>query len=95
MKYKKRGYTYEIDDESVIYTIAMGEKSTGGYSIGIQKIKIKGNNISIYVTEKVPGMDDIVTDAFTYPIVQVKFNHLPSTVEVINYETGDIFPSLM
>ena len=95
MKFKKRGYTYEIEDESVIYTIAMGEKNTGGYSIGIQKIKIKGNSVSIYVTEKVPGKNEFVTQAFTYPIVQVKFNHLPSKVEVINYETGDIFPCLI
>ena len=95
MKFKKRGYTYEIEDESIIYTIAMGEKNTGGYSIRIQKVKIKGNSVSIYVTEKVPGMNEFVTDAFTYPIVQIKFNHLPSKVEVINYETGDIFPCLM
>ena len=95
MKFKKRGYTYEIEDESIIYTIAMGEKNTGGYSIRIQKVKIKGNTVSIYVTEKVPGMNEFVTQAFTYPIVQIKFNHLPSKVEVINYETGDIFPCLM
>ena len=96
-KYKKRGYSYEIEDdsESVIYTIAMGEKPSGGYSIGVKKIKIKGTNVSIYVNEKFPGKDEAVTDALTYPIVQVKFNHLPSFVEVINYETGDIFPNLI
>ena len=95
MNFKKRGYIYEIEDESVIYTIAMGEKTTGGYSIGIQKVKIKGNKVSIYVIEKVPGMNEMVIQAFTYPIIQIKFNYLPSTVEVINYETGDIFPCLM
>ena len=97
-KYKERGYTYETaeeESESVIYTIAMGEKPSGGYSIQIQKIKIKGNKTSIYISEKVPGKDEAVTDALTYPIVQVKFNHLPSFVEVINYETGDIFPNLI
>ena len=96
-KYEERGYNYEIEEksESVIYTIAMGEKPSGGYSIGIQKIKIKGNRVSIYISEKVPGKDEDVTDALTYPIVQVKFNHLPSFVEVINYETGDIFPNLI
>ena len=65
-KYKKRGYTYEMEDESVLYTIAMGEKTTGGYSIGIQKVKIKGNNVSIYITEKAPGMGDVVTFTFPY-----------------------------
>ena len=100
IKYKERGYSYEIDEEneegeeSVIYTIAMGEKPSGGYSIEIQKIKIKGNKVSIYISEKVPGKDEVVTAALTYPIIQIKFNHLPSFVEVINYETGDIFPNL-
>ena len=93
-KYKKRGYSYEIEDdsESVIYTIAMGEKPSGGYSIGVKKIKIKGTNVSIYVNEKFPGKDEAVTDALTYPIVQVKFNYLPSSVKVFNYETGDNYP---
>ena len=72
----------------------MGEQTSGGYSIGIQKIKIKGNKISIYVTEKMLG-NKIFIQAHTYPNVQVKFNHLPSKVEIINYEAGDIFPYLM
>ena len=95
IKYKKSGYIYEIKDESVIYTIVMGEKPTTGYSIEIQKVKIKGNNASVYISEKVPGKDEMVDDVITYPFVQVKFNHLPSKVEVINYETGDIFPCLI
>ena len=69
----------------------MGEKPSGGYSIGIKKIKIKGSNVSIYVTEKVPRKDEMVTDAITYPIAQVKFNQSPSFVQVSNYDTGDIF----
>ena len=92
-KYKKKGFTFENEEgsESVICTIAMGEKPSGGYSIGIKKIKIKGSNASIYVTEKVPRKDEMVTDAITYPIAQVKFNQSPSFVEVRNYDTGDIF----
>ena len=95
-KYKRRGFSSEIEKttKSVIYTIAMGEKQTGGYSIEIKKIKIKGNNVSIYVTEKVPGEDEIVTEALTYPIVQIKFNQFPSSIEVRNYETGEIFQIL-
>ena len=92
MKYEKRGYIYEIKDDSVIYTIAMGKMPTSGYSIDIKKIKIKGNNASIFVTEKIPNGGDNV---LTYPIVQIIFNHLPSSVEVINYETGENYPSLI
>ena len=73
----------------------MGEKPTAGYSIEIQKVKIKGNNASIYVSEKVPGKDEMVDDVITYPFVQVKFNHLPYIIEIINYETGENYPCLI
>ena len=92
-QFKKKGYIYEMEDESVVYTIGLGEK-TVGYSISIQKIKIKGNNVSIYVVEKEP-INIMISDFNIYPIVQVRFNHLPSIVEIINYETGEIFPCLM
>ena len=95
MKCSERGYFYEIKDEFVIYTIAMGEQPSGGYSINVKKIKIKGNSATIYVTERVPGKGDIVKDVLTYPIVQVKFNQFPSQVTVINYETGERLPILM
>ena len=39
MKCSERGYFYEIKDEFVIYTIAMGEQPSGGYSINIKKLK--------------------------------------------------------
>ena len=91
-KYKERGYTCDFqDNDSVLCTIAMGEMPTDGYSIGIKKIKTKGYDASIYITEKVPGKDSFQDDVLTYPIVQVKFNHIPSLLEVANYETGEIF----
>ena len=71
----------------------MGEKTSGGYSIEVKEVKIKGDSATIYVTEKSPGKEDIVTDALTYPIVQVKFNKFPSSIEVISYDSGEIFPS--
>ena len=96
MKYEKRGYIYEIeDDKSVVYTIAMGRMPSTGYSIEIKKVKIKGNNAQIVVTEKVPPKDVGEDTVLTYPIVQVKFNHLPSSVEIMNYETGENYPSLI
>ena len=92
--FRRRGYLYKIEGDSVIYTIAMGEKTSGGYSIEVKEVKIKGDSATIYVTEKSPGKEDIVTNALTYPIVQVKFNKFPSSIEVISYDSGEIFPSL-
>ena len=92
--YRKRGYLYNIEDDSVIYTIAMGEKKSGGYSINVKEVKIEGNYVAIYVSEKSPGKDEIVTDALTYPIVQVKFNQFPSRINILNYDTKESFPRL-
>ena len=95
-KFKDTGYTYEVDDksESAIYTIAMGEKPSGGYSIEIKKVKINRDTATIYISEKVPDKNEVVTEALTYPIVQIKFNFLPSFVEIINSETNVLFRKL-
>ena len=46
-QYNERGYYYEKVNETLICTIAMGEKRSGGYFIEIQKVKIKGNSAEI------------------------------------------------
>ena len=95
-KYKDRGYTVEVDHktETAIYTIAMGEKPNGGYSIEVRKVKVNRDTAKILVIEKVPGKNEVVTDALTYPIAQVKFNFIPSFVEVINFQTNVLFQKL-
>ena len=91
--YKQRGYTYEYDNGH-IFTIAMGEKPTGGYSISIRKTKIKKLAIIIYVSEKEPGLGEIVTEALTYPIAQIKLNAYPSNIQIVNYDTNEVYPRL-
>ena len=95
VKYKEKGYSYEEEDDGVIYTIAMGEKPSSGYSIDVKRIKIIGRMVTIYVNEKIPGKDEVVYDMMTYPIVQIKFNQLPSQVTVLDYETIEQYPCLM
>ena len=90
-QYNKRGYYNEKVEDTLICTIAMGEKTSGGYSIEIQKVKIKGNSVTIYVNEQIPKPGSVVTDAITYPIVKIKFNKVPDKIEVINNETGEKF----
>jgi hypothetical protein len=43
-QYNERGYYYEKENDTLICTIAMGEKPSGGYYIEIKKVKIKGNS---------------------------------------------------
>ena len=69
----------------------MGEKPSNGYSIDVKEVKIVGNYAAIYVVEKSPGKDETVTEALTYPIIQIKFNKLPSSIKILNYVTGESF----
>ena len=94
IEYKDRGYYYKKENDSIIYTIAMGKRFSGGYSIGIKKVKIKSNSVIVYIYEQFPRKDDVVTDALTYPIAQIKFNHEPENISFINYETNEIFLNL-
>ena len=91
--YEQKGYTYEYDNGHK-FTIAMGEKPTGGYSINIRKTKIKKLDIIIYVSEKEPGIGEIVTEALTYPITQIKLNTYPSKIQIVNYDTDEVYPRL-
>lgn len=50
----------------------MGEKNTGGYSIGIEKVEETDKNIIITVKEKNPAPDAMVMQVITYPYAVVK-----------------------
>jgi hypothetical protein len=52
----------------------MGEKNTGGYSIGIDSVVETEKNIIISVKEISPEPDSMVTQVFTYPFCVVKIN---------------------
>ena len=95
-KYNKRGYYYEVEkDGGVTYTIAMGQKPSAGYSIDVQKVKIKDKKVIVYAYEKEPGRYEGVDTVLTYPIAQIKLTRLPSEITILNYETGKEFPCLM
>lgn len=64
----------------------MSERSTGGYSINIKKVKMKGDLLTVYVTEKEPLEGEIVTESVTYPIVQMNLNTLLFLRDILNYE---------
>ena len=89
--YSIRGYSYRMDNESVIYTIAMGEKNTGGYDIKAKKVEIKNNNAIIHISESWPKENEIVPPIITYPITKVKFSRLPRNITIINDETREKF----
>jgi hypothetical protein len=52
----------------------MGEKATGGYSIGVDSVLETDNNIIITVKDNNPKPGDMVTQVITYPFCVVKIN---------------------
>lgn len=50
----------------------MGEKNTGGYSIGVEKVEETDKNIIIMVKEHNPAADAMVMQVITYPYTVVK-----------------------
>lgn len=69
--------------------IKMGKRSTGGYLIELQDIKVSGKDVTITVNEKHPGATCTVTDALTYPYLVVKFNKKPNVKVKRNTITYD------
>ncbi|HLA54986.1 MAG TPA: protease complex subunit PrcB family protein [Flavobacterium sp.] len=68
----------KIKDEDVknsnFLVMNMGEKSTGGYSIGVQSMEETDDKIIITVKETEPKPGDMVTQNITYPYCIVKIN---------------------
>jgi len=63
----------EINFEKfMLIAVFMGNKSTGGFNIQIERIIEKNEEISVYVKEESPGKNCIVTMAFTQPYHIVK-----------------------
>lgn len=52
----------------------MGEKNTGGYSIGVEKVEETDKNIIITVKENNPVADAMVMQVITYPYTVVKIH---------------------
>lgn len=52
----------------------MGEKTTGGYSIGVENVVETDTNIIVTVKEKTPESGSMVTQSFTFPFCVIKIN---------------------
>lgn len=92
--YVNRGYYLEeMEDGSYLLTVAMGEKSSGGYNISINDVLLNSET-KVYVYETYPDLNDFTTEALTYPIAQVKFSKKPKKLIVLNSETYEEFDKM-
>lgn len=70
-----KGKINEDDINKSNYIILnMGEKNTGGYFIGVEKVEETDTNIVITVKETAPAPDSMVMQVITYPYAVVKIN---------------------
>ena len=97
-KYSERGYYIEKmnDTDSVILTIALGMKNSGGYSITIKyfSITFDTGHVIVHFEETSPGSEQIVSDTITYPCLQIKFDKEPYSYHIINTEKSEIFKEI-
>jgi hypothetical protein len=85
--YSQRGIYVEKSTDFVSYIIAMGEQTSGGYSINIVDVFVDNNeNVVVIVKEHTPGKDDIVTMALTQPTCKLTLNREPNSLTVRNTE---------
>lgn len=61
----------DIDNSNYVI-LNMGEKNTGGYSIGVEKVEETDKNIIITVRENSPAPDAMTMQVITYPYTVVK-----------------------
>lgn len=73
--YKEKGIYSIADGEWMYVLVAAGEKNTGGYNVEVDSV-VKTSSDTAYVYARLisPDMHSIVTMAFTYPNVLIKFN---------------------
>lgn len=70
----KSKITSEDVKNSNFLILNMGEKSSGGYAISVDKVEETADKIVVTVKETEPSPGDMVTQNITYPYCIVKIN---------------------
>lgn len=73
--FRREGIHTMVDGQWRYVLLSAGEKPTGGYSVQVTSItEVTPGTAYIHGVLNVPGMEDFVTQAFTYPSALVRFN---------------------
>lgn len=70
---KKKISTTDVQKSNFLI-LNMGERATGGYSIGVEQVEQTKDSIIIQVKELSPKPSAMVTQGITYPYCVVKIN---------------------
>ncbi len=74
------GIVPDVDfNEKTVIAVIMGQKPSGGYSVGLKQIEVTEDRIEFMVNETIPGESCIVTEALTNPYQII-------AIQKVNYE---------
>ncbi len=71
-------------EKNMVLLVAMGERTSGGYTIKIKSIDDIGENIKVTIKEEKPGTSCMTTSVMTYPYQIVE---LPKQTKKIMFDT--------
>lgn len=87
------GQTYIYEDRLYIL-VTYGLKPTGGYSVEITDVEINDDRVIVRVNFKVPGEDEMVTEALTYPYDLAVIDNPGLPVEFVAEGAESYLPTL-
>jgi len=73
--------------KNYIIAVFMGPRSTGGYSVSIDKIKESSSRITVYTVENSPGKNCVVTQGESRPYIIVR---IPKIDKEVKFKTKEI-----
>lgn len=82
---KKEGEATVRKGDRIYLLVALGERSTGGYSVDFTKAELADGKLHVYAKEKTPSKDSAVTQAITYP-VEVGYVETDSAENIKEYQ---------
>lgn len=82
-------YGHKEIDGYVYYTLSLGSRNTGGYSINIYDIQVDDDkNVSVFFNEITPDPSSMVIQVITYPSITIKFSN---NVNSVKFYSNDIY----
>lgn len=93
--YEEKGYyVTNKEDNKLLITIASGMKTTGGFDINIEEIKINNKDVIIFIKETQPPKNSKVNQVINYPIVQVEFSEKPESLIIKNIDNNNTYKKI-
>lgn len=86
---KDRGYFFITEQK--ILAVFMGERPTGGYRLSLEDLQVRGGALTGIILETSPKPGDMVTQAFTYPLLLIQLDQAFSTFDIRD-QSGKAYP---